>query len=480
MPLFMTIVEDTSPVLLYSGSWRSGSSSGDDQADRYTKSSSTITDVAGSSMSFRFYGTSVTIVGAKRFNHGNYQVQVDGQSFPTSSGLSSAALFNQTLFTTSTTLGFHEATITNLDNKFLDIDYVVYTTSVGEENEPLIVNMFKDSHPSFVYLPQTSWGLPDASGSFVGGCGHATRDPAANATFNFQHDDCLGNAIALYGPVGPTSSEYAVSLDGGAPMPFNAVKQFYRPQQLLFYAANLSSTTHTIRIIPGSSRGSLAIDYATVYTASSLGGSFGTPVIESSDQPSQNGVVNATMKSAGWSRGFAPGVIAGLTITSIIALLSTAALAYLFLLYRRERQRTEALMNRDLTQPYPFAMSYTTSPSFALTHSLTQISSPGLATTIATSVPDTSRTDSNRRHSVQSGYPVSYSANTNSDIYERPPSKRRIDSSRAMFTNQLPPLPSDECPSNEGTRPHGVAQASDELVRRSGSRPSSEIRPPAY
>ncbi|CAA7260594.1 unnamed protein product [Cyclocybe aegerita] len=283
---------------------------------RYTESSFMMTDIAGSSMSFGFYGTSVTIVGAKRFNHGNYQVQVDGQSFPTSSGLSSAGLFNQTLFTTSTTLGFHEATITNLDNKFLDIDYVAYTTNIGEENEPLIINMFKDSHPSFMYLPQTSWALPESSGFFVGGCGHATRDATANATFSFQGklinienspgidttDDYLGNAVALYGPVGPTSSEYTVSLDGGVPVPFNAVKQFYRPQQLLFYAANLSSTTHTIQISLGSSRGSLAIDYATVYTTPSLGGSFGTPIIESSDLPSQNGAagLNTTMSSEEW------------------------------------------------------------------------------------------------------------------------------------------------------------------------------------
>lgn len=82
--------------------------------------------------------------------------------------------------------------------------------------------------------------------------------------------------MGLYGPVGPNgAAAFSVQVDGGTPMNSSANKQFYRPQQLLYYGGNLGSGVHTLKIQFGSSSGSnqaLAIDYAEVYTTHSLGG----------------------------------------------------------------------------------------------------------------------------------------------------------------------------------------------------------------
>lgn len=222
-------------------------------------------------MSFTFFGTSVGIYGAKRGNHGPYQVQVDNQQFPAGNGVASPDAFNQTLFSTSLQKGVHTVTLTNGANTYLDVDYISWQTSVGNDDEALIVNTYKDSHPSFSYSPASSWGTPDFVSSFSGSTGHATTSPGAFAEFTFA-----GDAVGLYGPVGPNGvSVFSAQVDGGTPTNSTTNKQFYRPQQLLYYAGNLGRGGHTLKIQFGSSSGSgqaLAIDYAEVYTTPSLGG----------------------------------------------------------------------------------------------------------------------------------------------------------------------------------------------------------------
>ncbi|KAF8876706.1 hypothetical protein CPB84DRAFT_1689013 [Gymnopilus junonius] len=271
MPSFLTVVKDTSPLLVYSSSWQAGLSESDGSLDQYTQSSFTDTQAQGSSVTFKFYGSSVGVYGAKRGNHGNYMVSLDGNASPTLNGEANPALFNQTLYSQGMMLGFHNLTVTNKANNFLDIDYIAFETSVGNDNEPLIVNAYHDSHPAFSYAPSSAWSTsPDNVGTFSGASGHATSQTSATATFTFQVSD----AVALYGPVGPNvSTNYEVHVDNGAPATFSANKQFYRPQQILFYAGNLGPGQHTLQVQVGeSSTGEFAIDYANVFSTPSLGG----------------------------------------------------------------------------------------------------------------------------------------------------------------------------------------------------------------
>lgn len=79
-------------------------------------------------MSFSFNGTAVEIFGARRDNHGDYQITIDNVT-STISGLSNPNVFKTSLFSISNlTQGLHTVTLTNkpTDNnhKFVDIDFV--------------------------------------------------------------------------------------------------------------------------------------------------------------------------------------------------------------------------------------------------------------------------------------------------------------------------------------------------------------------
>ncbi|KAJ3502520.1 hypothetical protein NLJ89_g8851 [Agrocybe chaxingu] len=188
MPSYTVVVKDTSPILSYRGSWSAGSSR-DGLADQYLQSTFTLTQTSGDTMSMQFFGSAVAIIGAKRGNHGNYQVQVDTALYPSATGASNQDLFNQTLFSASLGMGLHNLTLTNSESKFFDVDYVTFDTSIGTANEELIVNTFPATHPSFVYSPSSSWAEPGAVGAFTGSSGRATSDPSASATFTFQVSD---------------------------------------------------------------------------------------------------------------------------------------------------------------------------------------------------------------------------------------------------------------------------------------------------
>ncbi|KAF9568213.1 hypothetical protein CPC08DRAFT_679812 [Agrocybe pediades] len=320
MPNFSITVEDTSPLLRYSSNWQAGSS-GDNLLDQYSQKSFMVTQKQGEAMSFDYYGTSVVVYGAKRFNHGTYSAQLDGGPVSSSTGLSKDALFNQVMYQGNASLGMHSLTITNGENQFFDVDYITFQTNVGKDDEELIVQTFQDNHPSFTYTPSSSWKNPtDRLGWFSGGTGHVTTDPAAVAKLLFQ-----GDAIALYGSVGPSATDkYSVQIDGKSASTFSAKQQFYRAQEVLFYAGNLGQGNHTLQVqITSSTLGELGIDYADVYSTASMGASF-----------LSTGGISETV----FEKSTPKGLIAGLAVTSAIALFATVAAIYLVWRQRRTNQ----------------------------------------------------------------------------------------------------------------------------------------------
>jgi hypothetical protein len=77
-------------------------------------------------MSFYFYGTSVTLYGAKRLNHGAYQVSVDSVVYPAVNGsVPDPGTFQTPLFSaTDLANGYHTVRMANLESRYLDLDFV--------------------------------------------------------------------------------------------------------------------------------------------------------------------------------------------------------------------------------------------------------------------------------------------------------------------------------------------------------------------
>lgn len=78
-------------------------------------------------MNLAFNGTGVSLIGARRGNHGLYSVNIDGTQSTPVNGSANSDLFNQTLFEiNSLQKGAHNLVLTNQQADFLDIDYVGY------------------------------------------------------------------------------------------------------------------------------------------------------------------------------------------------------------------------------------------------------------------------------------------------------------------------------------------------------------------
>jgi hypothetical protein len=77
-------------------------------------------------MSFYFYGSSLQLYGAKRLNHGAYQISIDSVVYPAVNGsVPDPGTFQTPLFsTTDLTTGYHTVKMTNLESRYLDLDFV--------------------------------------------------------------------------------------------------------------------------------------------------------------------------------------------------------------------------------------------------------------------------------------------------------------------------------------------------------------------
>ncbi|KAH6918023.1 hypothetical protein BKA70DRAFT_1554183 [Coprinopsis sp. MPI-PUGE-AT-0042] len=330
MPLVNFLYEDTSPYFVYNGQWTFANGSYDQALQKFSESSYTTTNRANAYLELQFYGRKVTIVGSKRPQQGLYQVAMDGTVFPEESGFSPAEnrMYNYTLFEGTFDQRAHVLTLTNKDDLYVQLDYIAWETSIGQEDEQLSVETLQDTHPSFKYDPADAWSTDVyRSGSYAGRTGHGTSKQGATVDILFS-----GDCIALYGPVSPNAtSSFSVQVNGGSVRQFKANHQNYIPRQLLYWAGGLGAGSHRLRVINNSPVADevLAVDYAEVYSVPSSGGSSG-------------GVASGQEFQTG---GPPKGLIAGLAAASGVAFLALIVLVALFFRTRRgkkEKQKEKA------------------------------------------------------------------------------------------------------------------------------------------
>ncbi|KAF9547700.1 hypothetical protein CPC08DRAFT_715749 [Agrocybe pediades] len=272
-------------MIHYSANWQVGTSELDGVTDEleYSEKSFTVTSKQGESFKLQFYGTGVTIFGARRGNHGIYSAQLDGGPVFSATGTSTSDDLMQVLYTGNATLGMHTVTVRNDQDEYFDLDYVTFQTSVGKENEHLIVNTYQD----------------DA---------HVRRD-----------------AIALYGPVGPLGTTYSVQIDNNNSTEYTTnTTPFFKANEVLFYGGNLGPGNHTLRIETNAVPGDFAIDYANVYTTASLGGSFQEHSRKNTESQSQHEPPTPSL-----------GLIVGIVVGIVFAVLAISIVVYLFCRQRR-------------------------------------------------------------------------------------------------------------------------------------------------
>jgi len=76
-------------------------------------------------VSFTFYGTGVQVLGAKRPNHGYYQISIDSLVYPQVNGATNDTQFQTSLFSSIALRdSYHSIQMENVGRAFLDLDTV--------------------------------------------------------------------------------------------------------------------------------------------------------------------------------------------------------------------------------------------------------------------------------------------------------------------------------------------------------------------
>ncbi|CAE6542126.1 unnamed protein product [Rhizoctonia solani] len=254
-------------------------------------------------------GIAVYIYGAKRGNHGNYNVSVDGntpQQFdgyaPTqpdgTDGVYQVPLFARDGMEDTT----HTVVLTNLGNgsrPYVDIDYIIWTRSTSQAD-----NNKRYDDLDFQY-PGTfeTWSTLRGQGGYLQGTAHRTTTYGAQAILEFE-----GSDILLYGGTGPDHGMFKVKLDGQAELELNSTSPVLHPPSLLFASSNLEAGSHRLEVTNLEEGKVMIIDRAEVV--------------------SQQGADRLTR---GEIAGIVVGIVAGLAIISI--------LVWIFFNKRRQAKR---------------------------------------------------------------------------------------------------------------------------------------------
>ncbi|KAJ8495389.1 hypothetical protein ONZ45_g12877 [Pleurotus djamor] len=282
MPKLNITLDNNSPLIEYQpqDSWGEGDGTGDPFGIRYSNNGTVrFTSSPGASASFTFHGTGIWIFGAKRSNHGPYNVTLDdtvtfADGFALNPELFQTVLYNATNLKNER----HTVTIRNdpssADTPFLDIDFITFESETSSSDSVLAVKV-DESTSDFDFSPPDSWQPLEFQEETLNSA-RLTTDPDASLSFSFT-----GGYVSLFGVVGPNCGPYSVQIDNlpATNSTFNATSRAYAHNTLLFHAADLGAGNHTLRVTnsPQNPGQELIISHAIVgtnfatYTAAMVG-----------------------------------------------------------------------------------------------------------------------------------------------------------------------------------------------------------------
>ncbi|KAF8316031.1 hypothetical protein DL93DRAFT_786274 [Clavulina sp. PMI_390] len=234
------VIDGTSPVLGYAGSgWLPVSRTLDASHANYSYDTATTTCTTGDAMNFTFFGTNISIYGARRNTHGLYTAGVDNTS-TTTDGFSKTGVFQSQLFgSENLSRGSHQLHLANTPNDTaatcVDIDWV----EINDDDPPSAAG-------SLVSLPsdQALQVLPSISTWQNLNGVWQTNDSLASMKFTFT-----GGSAVLYGRVDVGNGPYMCSIDNTSNFTYTSYAPQSADSQVMCYAGGLDPTKqHTIQL----------------------------------------------------------------------------------------------------------------------------------------------------------------------------------------------------------------------------------------
>ncbi|KZT18750.1 hypothetical protein NEOLEDRAFT_1103183 [Neolentinus lepideus HHB14362 ss-1] len=341
-----TLIDNPNPLITYlpSGAWSFRTPSNpadagmDQQYARYSMGGTfTVTTTYSASASFTFNGTSVTLYGANRQNHGFYNITLDGISQGSYNGSTDnpIGVWGSLYWSGELEEGPHTVVITNVptgsNNNWLDLDYITFTTSVSTQT-----TLVQDTDPSF-HWQGSGWSKNVANeNQYNGTSGHLSCSNEDSVVYTFQ-----GDSVQIYGVLGPSQGSYSISLDNQSISQIpNGNQDYFYADTLLYAASELPVGLHNVTLTNlASSYTCLGIDYAIAGLAtvvSSTSTSAMSPTAASTHSASNLPSSTNTKTSTGAIVG---GVVAGVAVLSLVL-----ASLWFFLCRRRGMRRTAPLI----------------------------------------------------------------------------------------------------------------------------------------
>ena len=248
-------VEESDARVTLTGAW----SRADPQLG-WSGGSAMQSNTAGATASITFTGTSIRWIGSRGRKMGIASVSVDGGP------ARDVSLFGRPTdeaHTTDVTLydlgpGQHTLTITVTGRKDPQADPGGYIVLDAFDIEPgTTISHWQDTDPNLAY--SAGWTKSDIALPFSGTgvsnvpelpvSAHETATPGATATLPFR-----GTGIAWIGYRGPDAGIATVQVDGGAPQSVDLYSPTALYQPVVFAAAGLADTDHTLKITATGSR----------------------------------------------------------------------------------------------------------------------------------------------------------------------------------------------------------------------------------
>ncbi|PSR81991.1 hypothetical protein PHLCEN_2v6166, partial [Hermanssonia centrifuga] len=233
MPVFNLTIPDTSPLIVYDGTWVDSNQADPDRLD-YVNGTFHATQQYGASATLIFNGSAVYVFGARRVNHNLYTTTLDGVSTPPVDGQSNGPRFNSSLFN-ATNLGGnqHQLVLRNTfissASPFVDIDYMVITSGDGNAQTQSTDVWLDDGAHNVTYSDGWDTSPNGFETEYYMNTMHRTNVNGASATLLFN-----GSAITVYGATSTNHGLFSVSLDGSdSPLLLNGSAPVFRPQNML-------------------------------------------------------------------------------------------------------------------------------------------------------------------------------------------------------------------------------------------------------
>ncbi|KAF8599209.1 hypothetical protein BDV93DRAFT_526285 [Ceratobasidium sp. AG-I] len=316
MPLYNFTLDDTSALFRYTnpdGKPWTDSPTSDPPLSSYWSSTYHSSSQFGASATLKFQGVAVYIYDAKRWQHGQFTIYLDGQNVLTGNHSAPTSSFKELMYSAENlSPGWHNLTTVNTDpsnNRYTEVDFVAWTTTMNSSLYEVYATDIPHTPGNMTYSSLTAWTEEqDAQPTMV------TSTYGASVKIDFE-----GNGIILNGKTGASFGEFTAQVDSYDTHELTAVSA-QTHSSVLFRQDGLPDGKHTL-VVTNKGYSSLSIGSAT-------------PVVWSTttNLPTP-GSSASTQEPSSHTGAIAGGIVGGVVILALFTLF------LLWALRRRRRQQ---------------------------------------------------------------------------------------------------------------------------------------------